>query len=88
MLQGCRQRAASALLPALLFPLGCAKQQTASEPTTPTAETAMSGSGPHQPVVVCGPEASYGYVAAGGPGFTGPTDTVGIAAYSGQQGSQ
>jgi hypothetical protein len=25
--------------------------------------------------------ASHGYVAAGGPGFTGPTDTVGIAAY-------
>lgn len=25
--------------------------------------------------------ASLGYVAAGGPGFTGPTDTVGIAAY-------
>jgi len=26
--------------------------------------------------------ASRGYVAAGGPGFTGPTDTVGIAAYN------
>ncbi len=26
--------------------------------------------------------ASHGYVAAGGPGFTGPTDTVGSAAYS------
>jgi len=25
--------------------------------------------------------ASHGYVAAGGPGFTGPTDTVGVAAY-------
>lgn len=25
--------------------------------------------------------ASHGYVAAGGPGFTGPTDTVGLAAY-------
>ena len=25
--------------------------------------------------------ASHGYVAAGGPGFTGPTDTVGMAAY-------
>ena len=25
--------------------------------------------------------ASHGYVAAGGPGFTGPTDTVGIGAY-------
>ena len=25
--------------------------------------------------------ASHGYIAAGGPGFTGPTDTVGIAAY-------
>jgi hypothetical protein len=25
--------------------------------------------------------ASHGYVAAGGPGFTGPTDTVGEAAY-------
>jgi len=25
--------------------------------------------------------ASHGYVAAGGPGFTGPTDTVGTAAY-------
>jgi len=24
--------------------------------------------------------ASHGYVAAGGPGFTGPTDTVGAAA--------
>jgi len=24
--------------------------------------------------------ASGGYVAAGGPGFTGPTDTVGVAA--------
>jgi hypothetical protein len=24
--------------------------------------------------------ASHGYVAAGGPGFTGPTDTVGVAA--------
>ena len=23
----------------------------------------------------------HGYVAAGGPGFTGPTDTVGAAAY-------
>ena len=27
----------------------------------------------------CG--ASHGYVAAGGPGFTGPTDTVGMKAY-------
>jgi len=25
--------------------------------------------------------ASHGYVAGGGPGFTGPTDTVGKAAY-------
>jgi hypothetical protein len=25
--------------------------------------------------------ASSGYVAAGGPGFTGPMDTVGVAAY-------
>jgi len=25
--------------------------------------------------------ASHGYVAAGGPGFTGPTDTVGAAIY-------
>ena len=25
--------------------------------------------------------ASHGYVAAGGPGFLGPTDTLGIAAY-------
>jgi len=25
--------------------------------------------------------ASHGYVAGGGPGFTGPTDTVGRAAY-------
>jgi len=25
--------------------------------------------------------ASYGYVAAGGPGFTGPTDTAGLSAY-------
>jgi hypothetical protein len=30
-----------------------------------------------------GSGASNGYVAAGGPGFTGPTDTVGAAAYSG-----
>jgi hypothetical protein len=27
--------------------------------------------------------ASHGYVAAGGPGFTGPTDTVGEAGYRG-----
>ena len=26
--------------------------------------------------------ASHGYVAAGGPGFTGPTDTLGLDAYS------
>ena len=26
--------------------------------------------------------ASYGYVAAGGPGFVGPTDTVGAKAYA------
>ena len=26
--------------------------------------------------------ASHGYVAAGGPGFTGPADTVGAAAYA------
>jgi hypothetical protein len=80
MFPGCRRTCIGALL--LLVPMGCAKQQLTAAPSSQDAQPGPDGSSPDHPVVVCGPEASYGYVArehvcpTGGNPFAGDIDAA------------
>ncbi len=82
MLSGCRPTHIGALLLLLSVPMGCAKQQVAAAPASQAARSDPDGSNAEQPVLVCGPEASYGYVAGeyvcprGGNPFNGDLDAA------------
>jgi hypothetical protein len=80
MLSGRRRISVGMLL--VLLPLGCAKQEVVAAPANPADQSDSDGSHQDRPVVVCGPEASYAYVAreyvcpGGGNPFDGDIDAV------------